>query len=76
MSKFPGPGQYNSSLYTKPTAARCATTNTLRKTFMDNIQEFKKDYPGPGKHENNFNSSKYRATSAYDFGKSNRRPLD
>jgi hypothetical protein len=43
---------------------------------MDNIQEFKKDYPGPGKHENNFNSSKYRATSAYDFGKSNRRPLD
>jgi hypothetical protein len=52
MSRFPGPGQYNSSLVNKTTAPRCASTKTLRKTFMDDMQDFKKPYPGPGQHGN------------------------
>lgn len=35
MSKFPGPGQYNLTLYDKPKAPRCASANDLRKTFVD-----------------------------------------
>ncbi len=43
---------------------------------MDDMQDFKKSYPGPGNHSPGFNSSKYRSTSAYDFGRSTRKPLD
>ena len=76
ISKFPAPGQYESHLNNKSTAPRCATTNTQRKTFMDDMQSAKKSYPGPGNHDPGFNSSKYRAMSAAPIGKSSRKPLD
>ena len=40
------------------------------------MQDFKKEYPGPGHHNPGFNGSKYRSMSAAPIGKSNRRPLD
>lgn len=43
---------------------------------MDDMQDFKKSYPGPGNHNPGFNSSKYRSASAFDFGRSTRKPLD
>ena len=43
---------------------------------MDDMQDFKKTYPGPGNHDPTFGSSKYRAKSAACIGRSNRRPLD
>ena len=43
---------------------------------MDDMQDFKKPYPGPGVHNPGFNSSKYRSMSAAPIGRSNRRPLD
>jgi hypothetical protein len=76
MSKLPGPGQYNSSLVNKSTAPKYANTNTLRKTFMDDMQDFKKPYPGPGHHNPGFNHSKHRSATSFDFGRSTRRPLD
>lgn len=76
ISKFPGPGHYDSHLKNKSTAPRCATTQTKRKTFMDDMQDFKKPFPGPGHHEPGFNSSKYRSTSAAPIGRAQRRPLD
>lgn len=76
MSKFPGPGQYESHLKNKNLAPRIANPQTLRKTFMDDMQDFKKTYPGPGHHEPTMKMSKYRSVSVYNFGKSNRRPLD
>lgn len=42
MSKFPGPGQYESHLKNKNSAPRIANPQTLRKTFMDDMQDFKK----------------------------------
>ena len=42
---------------------------------MDDMQN-KPMTPGPGIHDPNFNSSKYRSASACGFRKSNRRPLD
>lgn len=53
-----------------------APTQTQRKTFMDDTEAFKKEYPGPGQHESNFGSSKYRSASACQFRKSDRKPLD
>ena len=35
LSKVPGPGMYQSHLKNKNTAPRCSTTQTKRKTFMD-----------------------------------------
>ena len=43
---------------------------------MDDMQDFKKPYPGPGVHDPGFSSSKYRSMSAAPIGRSNRRPLD
>ena len=57
-------------------APRCATSHTKRQTFIDDMQDFKKSYPGPGNHDPGFNSSKYRSMSAAPIGRSNRRPLD
>lgn len=48
MSKFPGPGQYQSHLKNKSQAPRLAGTQTERKTFMDDMQDFKRPFPGPG----------------------------
>jgi hypothetical protein len=76
ISKFPGPGQYESHLKNKHTAPRVANPQTKRKTFMDDMQDFKKEYPSPGDHDPTLKSSKYRSLSAFNFGKSNRRPLD
>ena len=42
ISKFPGPGMYESHLNNKSQAARMAPTQTDRKTFMDDTQAFKK----------------------------------
>jgi len=49
---------------------------TKRKTFMDDTQAFKKEYPGPGTHELAFAGTKYRSVSAKSFGKDVRKPLD
>lgn len=42
---------------------------------MDDMQDFKKEYPGPGYHESDLKGSKYRSVSAKTFSKSNRKPL-
>lgn len=76
LSKNPAPGHYDSHLKNKHQAPRCSSVNTKRKTFMDDMQDFKKEYPGPGTHEPQMTSTKYRAKSASAFGKSNRKPLD
>jgi len=73
---MPAPGMYESHLKNKHQAPRCATTQTKRKTFMDDMQDFKKKYPGPGVHDPLFAGTKYRATSAKTFSKSHRKPLD
>ncbi len=58
-------------------APRCATTSQRRLTFIDEVQSAKKDIPAfTDSQINLFNSSKYRATSACNFGKSRRRALD
>lgn len=76
ISKYPGPGQYESHLKNKNKAPRQATNQTARKTFMDDMQDFKKEYPGPGNHEPGFSGTKYRSQSAFIFKKSERKPLD
>lgn len=43
---------------------------------MDDMQDFKKEYPGPGIHDSNFSSTKYRSQSAFIFKRSERKPLD
>jgi hypothetical protein len=43
---------------------------------MDDMQSFKKEYPGPGTHEPQFKGTKYRSLSANMFAKSLRKPLD
>ena len=73
---MPAPGMYESHLKNKSLAPRCATTQTKRKTFMDDMQNFKKPYPGPGYHDPGFKGTKYRSASANMFAKSSRRPLD
>jgi hypothetical protein len=35
LSRYPAPGQYESNMKNKPTAPRCSTSQTKRKTFMD-----------------------------------------
>lgn len=61
----------------KVTAPRCATTHSKRKTFIDEAQSAKKDIPAFTESQINFfNSSKHRASSACNFGKSRRKPLD
>ena len=42
---------------------------------MDDTENFRKEYPGPGYHEAEFKSSKYRAATAQPFGRSNRKNL-
>lgn len=77
LSKYPGPGQYNSTFYNKPKAPRCASANNLRRTFAD-VGDADKNQPGPGQLDPNnikFNLSKNRSAAAYQFGSSNRRPL-
>lgn len=76
LSKMPAPGMYESHLKNKSTAPRCATTQTKRRTFMDDMQSFKKEYPGPGYHDPAFAGTKYRSSSANMFAKSPRKPLD
>lgn len=73
---MPAPGHYESHLKNKSLAPRCATTQTKRQTFMDDMQNFKKEYPGPGTHEPQFKGTKYRSLSANMFAKSLRKPLD
>lgn len=43
---------------------------------MDDMQSFKKEYPGPGTHEAIFAGTKYRSMSVKSFGKDVRKPLD
>lgn len=43
---------------------------------MDDMQNFKKEYPGPGYHDPAFTGTKYRSSSANIFSKSPRKPLD
>ena len=76
LSRVPGPGKYDSHLKNKNTAPRCSTTQTKRKTFMDDTEAFKKSYPGPGNHDPAFSGTKYRASSSNLFSKSPRKPLD
>ena len=76
LSRMPGPGMYESHLNNKNTAPRCSTTQTKRKTFMDDTGDFKKEYPGPGNHDPAFSGTKYRSPSANTFSKSPRKPLD
>ena len=42
---------------------------------MDDMQDFKKSYPGPGNHQPGLKGTKYRASSSYLFSKSNRKDL-
>lgn len=42
ISKYPGPGKYESHLGNKNKAPRLAPTQTSRKTFMDDTEAFKK----------------------------------
>ena len=76
LSKNPAPGMYESHLKNKNRAPRPSTTNTKRKTFMDDMQDFKSSYPGPGVHSPKFAGTKYRAQSANAFGRNTRKPLD
>ncbi len=43
---------------------------------MDDMQSFKKEYPGPGTHDAVFAGTKYRSLSANSFAKDLRKPLD
>ena len=43
---------------------------------MDDMQDCKKELPGPGTHEAPFAGTKYRCMSAKSFGKDVRKPLD
>jgi hypothetical protein len=63
-------------LNNKNKAPQYGTTHNARKTFMDDTQNFKKEYPGPGTHESPFTGTKYRSLSAKTFGKDLRKPLD
>ncbi len=73
ISKYPAPGQYESNMMNKPKAPRCSTSQSKRKTFMDDMQ--RNSTPGPGQHDVKLSSAKNRSASAF-FGKSNRKPLD
>lgn len=76
ISKFPAPGLYESHLKNKSQAPQYSTAMNKRKTFMDDMQDFKKELPGPGAHESPFAGTKYRCMSAKSFGKDVRKPLD
>jgi len=43
---------------------------------MDDTQNFKRSYPGPGAHDPQLKGTKYRSMSAKTFSKSVRQPLD
>ena len=43
---------------------------------MDDMQEFKVQFPGPGTHDPAFKGAKYRSASVSLFAKSPRKPLD
>lgn len=61
----------------KHTAPKYAETKSPRKTYIDDMEASKKDSPAPGDIKPNITQlSKHRSTSAFDFGKSTRRPLD
>lgn len=76
LSKNPAPGHYQSHLKNKNKQPQYTTTLAERKTFMDDMQDFKKSYPGPGTHQSVFAGTKYRSMSAKSFGKDVRKPLD
>jgi hypothetical protein len=76
ISKHPAPGHYEAHLKNKSQAPQYSTTMNKRKTFMDDMQDFKKVYPGPGTHEAPFAGTKYRSLSAKSFGKDVRKALD
>ena len=42
---------------------------------MDDTQDFRKEFPGPGNHDPGFVGTKYRAASAQPFTRSNRKSL-
>ena len=74
--RVPASGMYKSHLNNKKQAPRCSTTQTKRKTFMDDTEAFKKPYPGPGFHDPAFTGTKYKSPSTNAFTKSPRKPLD
>ena len=43
---------------------------------MDDMQEFKVEFPGPGTHDPPFSGTKYRSRSANLFSRSSRKALD
>ena len=76
ISKYPAPGMYESHLKNKHQSPTIAATQSARKTFMDDMQDARQSYPGPGAHNgDNFVGTKYRSASASQFGKSNRKDL-
>lgn len=76
LSKVPAPGQYETHLKNKHSAPGFSATQTKRGTFMDDMQDFKKEFPGPGTHDPKFSGTKYRSASANMFTKTLRKPLD